>query len=165
MLAPRLKAFYDTLKQLPHVNKGESEDQDVRSWGQTGRPGHQKSLDFHTPFRIAHNHFIAFSHRGEMLAPRLMTLYDKCNTFRMSKKAYRKIKTYVTGAKKNDPAIKNPLISTRLSASPTIISLQLPTGAKCKRRGSRLFIIRATVSARQKRRIGRSRLRTLQQRY
>jgi hypothetical protein len=46
------------------------------------------------------------------------------------KKTYRKIKTYVAGAKKDDPAIKNPLISKRLSASPTIISLQLPTGAK-----------------------------------
>jgi hypothetical protein len=32
--------------------------------------------------------------------------------------------------KKDDPAIKNPLISKRLSASPTIISLQLPNGAK-----------------------------------
>jgi hypothetical protein len=33
--------------------------------------------------------------------------------------------------KKNDPAIKNPLISKRLSASPTIISLHLHTEAKC----------------------------------
>jgi hypothetical protein len=45
------------------------------------------------------------------------------------KKAYRKIKTYVTGAKKDDPAIKNPLISTRLSASATIVALQLPNRA------------------------------------
>jgi len=33
-------------------------------------------------------------------------------------------------AKKDDPAINNPLIFKRLSASPKIISLQLPTGAK-----------------------------------
>jgi hypothetical protein len=123
-------ASHDTLKQLPHDKKGESKDQDVRSWGQTGRPGHQKSLYFHTPIRLAHNHFIAISHRGKMLAPRLMALYDTCNRFRKSKKAYRMIKTYVAGPKKDDPAIKNPLFSKRLSASPTIISLQLPTGAK-----------------------------------
>jgi hypothetical protein len=116
---------------LPQVKKGVSEDQDVRSWGQKGRSGHQKSLDFQTPFRLAHNHFIASSHRGEMLAPRLLTLYDTGNESRSSKKAYHTIKAYVAGAKKDDPAIKNPLISKRLSASPTIISLHLPTGAKC----------------------------------
>jgi hypothetical protein len=115
---------------LPPVNKGVSEDQDVRSWGQTGRPGHLKSLDFHTPIRLTHNHFIAISHRGEMLALRLMAVNDTFNKSRSSKKAYRKIKTYVAGAKKDDPAIKNHLISKRLSASPTIISWQLPTGAK-----------------------------------
>jgi hypothetical protein len=114
----------------PARQKGVSEDQDVRSWGQKGRSGHQKSLDFQTPFRLAHNHFIASSHRGEMLAPRLMAVYDTCNSSCTSKKAYRKIKAYVSGAKKNDPAIKNPLISERLSASPTIILLQLHTGAK-----------------------------------
>jgi len=57
---------------MPQVKKGVSDDQDVRSWGQKGRSGHQESLDFHTPFRLAHNHFIAISHRGEMLALRLM---------------------------------------------------------------------------------------------
>jgi hypothetical protein len=119
------------MKQLPHVKKGVSKDQDVRSWGQTGRPGHLKSPYFQTPFRLAHNHFIVSSHRGEMLAPRLMALYDTCSSSRKSKKAYRKIKTYVAGAKKDDPAIKNPLISKRLSASPTIISLHVSTGAKC----------------------------------
>jgi hypothetical protein len=97
------------MKQLPHDIKGVSEDQDVRSWGKTGRPGHLKSLNFHTPFRLAHNHFIATSHRGEMLAPRLMALYDTFNSSHTSKKAYRIIKMYVSGAKKNDPAIKNPL--------------------------------------------------------
>jgi hypothetical protein len=61
---------------LPHVKKGVSEDQDVRSWGQKGRSGHQESLDFQTPFRLDHNHFIAISHRGEMLAPRLKVFYD-----------------------------------------------------------------------------------------
>jgi hypothetical protein len=119
------------MKQLPHVKKGVSEDQGVRSWGQKDRSGHQKSLDFQTPFRLAHNHFIATSHRGKKLAPRLMALYDTGNSCHTSKKAYRKIKTYVAGAKKNVPAIKNPLISKHLSASPTIISLHLPTGAKC----------------------------------
>jgi hypothetical protein len=113
------------------TKKGVSEVQDVRSWGQTGRPGHLKSLNFHTPIRLARNHFIASSHRGETIAPRLLTLYDMCNKSRLSEKAYRKIKTYVAGAKKDDPAIKNPLISKRLSASPTIISLHLPTGEKC----------------------------------
>jgi hypothetical protein len=119
------------VQQFPHVKKSVSEDQDVRSWGQKGRSGHQKSLDFQTPFRLAHNHFIASSNRGELLAPRLIALYDTCNSSRKSIKAYRKIKTYVAGAKKDDPAIKNPLISKRLSASPAIISLHLPTGANC----------------------------------
>jgi hypothetical protein len=119
------------MKQLPHVKKGVSKNQDVRSWGQKGQSGHLKSLNFHTPIRLAHNHFIATSHRGERLALRLMAVNDTFNKSRSSKKAYRKIKTYVAGAKKDDPAIKNPLISKRLSASPTIISLHLPTGAKC----------------------------------
>jgi hypothetical protein len=44
------------MKQLPHVKKGVSKDQDVRSWGQKGQSGHQKSLNFHTPIRLAHNH-------------------------------------------------------------------------------------------------------------
>jgi hypothetical protein len=118
------------VQQFPHVKKGVSEDQDVRSWGQKGRSGHQKSLDFQTPFRLDHNHFIAVSHRGEMLTSRLMALYESCNSSRTSKKAYRTIKTYVAGVRKDDLAIENPLISKRLSASPTIISLQLPTGAK-----------------------------------
>jgi hypothetical protein len=96
------------VQQIPLVKKGVSEDQDVRSWGQKGRSGHQKSLDFQTPFSLAHNHFIASFHRGEMLAPRLMAFYDTCNSSRTSKKAYRKIKTYVAGAKKDNPAIKNP---------------------------------------------------------
>jgi len=64
------------VQQVPHVKKGVSEDQDVRSWGQKGRSGHQESLDFQTPFRLDHNHFIAISHRGEMLAPRLKIFYD-----------------------------------------------------------------------------------------
>jgi hypothetical protein len=81
------------MKQLPLVKKGISEDQVVRSWGQKERSGHQESLDFQTPFRLAHNHFIATSHRGEMLAPRLMAFHNRCNSSRMSKKAYRKIKT------------------------------------------------------------------------
>jgi hypothetical protein len=119
------------MQQLPKIKKGVSTDQDVRSWGQKGRSSHQKSHNFQRPIRLAHNHFIASYRRGEMLAPRLMALYDKCNSCNTSKKAYRKIKTYVSWAKKNDPAIKNPLISTRLSASPTIVSLYLPTGAKC----------------------------------
>jgi hypothetical protein len=93
--------------------------QHVGSWGQKGRSGHQESLDFQTPFRLAHNYFIASSHRGEMLAPRLMALYKTFNCCRKSKKTYRTILTYVSGAKKHDPAIKNPLISTSLSASPT----------------------------------------------
>jgi hypothetical protein len=108
------------MKRLPH--------QDVGSWGQKGRSGHQDSLDFKTPFRLANNYFIATSHGGEMLAPRLMAFYKTCNCCRKSKKAYRTIKTYVAGAKKDNPAIKNPLISTRLSASPTIISLHPPPG-------------------------------------
>jgi hypothetical protein len=114
------------VQQFPQVKKGVSDDQDVRTWGQKGRSGHQKSLNFHTPIRLAYNHFIASSHRGEMLAPWLKASHTQCNSTRTSKKAYRKIKMYVTGAKKD-----NPLISTRLSASPTIISLHLPTGAKC----------------------------------
>jgi hypothetical protein len=64
------------MKQLSHVKKGVLEDQDVRTWGQTGQPGHLKSLNFHTPIRLAHNHLIAISHRGEMLAPRLKIFYD-----------------------------------------------------------------------------------------
>jgi hypothetical protein len=64
------------MKQFPHVKKGVSDDQDVRSSGQTGRPGHLKSLNFHKPIRLAHNHFITTSHRGEMLAPRLKAFYD-----------------------------------------------------------------------------------------
>jgi hypothetical protein len=59
-----------------------------------------------------------------------MAVNDTFNKSSLSKKAYRKIKTYVAGAKKDDPAIKNPLISKRHSASPTIISLRLPAGAK-----------------------------------
>ena len=31
---------------------------------------------FQTPFRLDHNHFIATSHRGEMLAQRLKVFYD-----------------------------------------------------------------------------------------
>jgi len=60
-----------------------------------------------------------------------MAVYDTCNSSRTAKKAFQTIKTYVAGAKQDDPAIYNPLISKRLSASPTIISMQLPTGAKC----------------------------------
>jgi len=116
---------------VPACQKGVSDDEDVRSWGQKERSGHQKSLNFHTPIRLAHNHFIASSHKGEMLALRLKALHNRCISSRMSKKAYRKIKTYEAGAKKDDPAIKNPLNFIRLSASPTIISLQLPTRAKC----------------------------------
>jgi len=40
-----------------------------------------------------------------MLAPRLMAVYDTFNKYRSSKKAYRKIKTFVAGAKQDDPAI------------------------------------------------------------
>jgi hypothetical protein len=69
------QGFLLYMKQLPHVKKGVSNDQDVRSWGLTGRVCHLKSLNFHTPIRFAHNHFIATSHRGEMLSPRLMALY------------------------------------------------------------------------------------------
>jgi len=93
------------VQQFPLVKKGVSDDQDVRSWGQKGRSGHQKSPNFQTPIRLAHNYFITTSHRGEMLAPRLTAFYDTCNSSRKSKKAYRKIKTYVAGAKQDDPAI------------------------------------------------------------
>ena len=86
MLAPQLMALNDKFYKSRSSKKGVSEDQDVRSWGQKGRSGHQKSLDFQTPFRLAHNHFIASSHRGEMLAPRLMALYYTCNSCRMSKR-------------------------------------------------------------------------------
>jgi hypothetical protein len=51
------------VQQIPLDKKGVSEDQDVPSWGQKGRSGHQESLDFQTPFRLDHNHFIAISHK------------------------------------------------------------------------------------------------------
>jgi hypothetical protein len=64
------------VQQFPYVLKGVSEDQDVRILGQKERSGRQKSPNFQTPIRLAHNHFIAISHRGEKLAPRLKAFYD-----------------------------------------------------------------------------------------
>jgi hypothetical protein len=116
------------MKRLPH--------QDVGSWGQKGRSGHQDSLDFKTPFRLANNYFIATSHGGKKLAPRLMALYDTGNSCHTKKKGISDDQDVrIWGQKERSGHQKSLYFQTPIRLAHNHF-IQLHTGAKCKRRGS-----------------------------